>query len=239
MSSAMTLAIMMAPVSVCHQLSWIGRPNASIPQRTASGLSGSPTLAMKRSAGSGWSTGRRRRPPASSCVPRSAPCTTRSPPRRARTSYQRSASKSPSSTTLVTPSASGAMIPYDVPVTQPGSAVHQNTSSSWRSSANRAVASWATTAWWTWMAAFGAAGRATREMQQRHVARVSRADVVGGRRVGHQLGQLEGAVRSAPGDGAQRDRRVCQRRGGRRTRGRCSVPVHRAVRPGSSPPPAR
>ncbi len=39
---------MIPPVSVCHQLSWMGRPNASWPQRTASGLSGSPTLAMKR-----------------------------------------------------------------------------------------------------------------------------------------------------------------------------------------------
>ena len=39
--------------------------------------------------------------------------------------YQRSASNSCSSTTHVTPQASGAMTPYDVPVTQPGSAVHQ------------------------------------------------------------------------------------------------------------------
>ena len=49
--------------------------------------------------------------------------------------YQRSASKSPSSTMLVTPWVSGEMMPYDVPVTQPGSAVHQNTSSGCRSSA--------------------------------------------------------------------------------------------------------
>ena len=35
---------MIPPVSVCHQLSWIGSPKASLPQRTASGLSGSPTL---------------------------------------------------------------------------------------------------------------------------------------------------------------------------------------------------
>ena len=41
---------MIAPVSVCHQLSWIGRPSVSSPQSTASGFSGSPTLAMKRSA---------------------------------------------------------------------------------------------------------------------------------------------------------------------------------------------
>ena len=34
--------------------------------------------------------------------------------------YQRSASNSASSTMLVTPFVSGAMMPYDVPVTQPG-----------------------------------------------------------------------------------------------------------------------
>ena len=49
-SIAAKLAIMMPPVSVCHQLSWNGRPNACWPQTTASGFSGSPTLAMKRSA---------------------------------------------------------------------------------------------------------------------------------------------------------------------------------------------
>src|SRR3972149_1206068 len=42
---------MMPPVSVCHQLSWNGRPKASWPQTTASGFSGSPTLARKRRAG--------------------------------------------------------------------------------------------------------------------------------------------------------------------------------------------
>ena len=36
-------------VSVCHQLSWNGLPNAFWPHTTASGLSGSPTLARKRS----------------------------------------------------------------------------------------------------------------------------------------------------------------------------------------------
>ena len=41
---------MIPPVSVCHQLSWIGRPSVSFAQTTASGLSGSPTLAMNRSA---------------------------------------------------------------------------------------------------------------------------------------------------------------------------------------------
>ena len=35
----------MPPVSVCHQLSWIGCSSAPSPQRTASGLRGSPTLA--------------------------------------------------------------------------------------------------------------------------------------------------------------------------------------------------
>jgi hypothetical protein len=39
--------------------------------------------------------------------------------------YQRSAMKPESSTTCVTPLAQGPMIPYEVPVTQPGSALHQ------------------------------------------------------------------------------------------------------------------
>ena len=145
---------MIPPVSVCHQLSWMGSPNASSPQRTASGFSGSPTLAMKRSAGCGCS--RAISVPARisiriavGAVYQTLTCSS------SRIRYQRPASKSPSSTTLVTPCASGAMIPYDVPVTQPGSAVHQNTSSGWRSSAQRAVAWWATTASWTWTAPLG------------------------------------------------------------------------------------
>jgi len=43
----------------------------------------------------------------------------------ARSAYQRSASNSSRSTSEVTPCSSGAMMPYEVPVTQPGSAVHQ------------------------------------------------------------------------------------------------------------------
>ena len=39
----------MPPVSVCHQLSWNGLPKASALHTTASGLSGSPTLAISRS----------------------------------------------------------------------------------------------------------------------------------------------------------------------------------------------
>ncbi len=41
--------IMIAPVSVCQNVSWKSRPNASRPHRTASGFSGSPTLHMWRS----------------------------------------------------------------------------------------------------------------------------------------------------------------------------------------------
>ncbi len=47
--AAASSSIMIPPVSVCHQLSWIGRPRTSFPHRTASGLSGSPTLPMNRS----------------------------------------------------------------------------------------------------------------------------------------------------------------------------------------------
>ena len=40
---------MIEPVSVCQKVSWKSRPNASRPQCTPSGLSGSPTLHMWRS----------------------------------------------------------------------------------------------------------------------------------------------------------------------------------------------
>ncbi|CAH0297188.1 hypothetical protein SRABI26_04416 [Arthrobacter sp. Bi26] len=43
----------------------------------------------------------------------------------ARIRYHRSASISSSSTMAVTPWLRGAITPYEVPVTQPGSAVHQ------------------------------------------------------------------------------------------------------------------
>ncbi|EWS63014.1 hypothetical protein Y695_03755 [Hydrogenophaga sp. T4] len=100
----------MPPVSVCHQLSWNGRPNALTPQTTASGLSGSPTLAMKRNA------------------ERSTPCRASAPSfiimrmavgavyqtvmrSRSSTPYQVCGSNSASTTTLVTPHTSGAMMP--------------------------------------------------------------------------------------------------------------------------------
>ena len=165
---------MIPPVSVCHQLSWMGSPNASIPQRTASGFRGSPTLAMNRRSGHGCSRasvgasshhhpdGRRR----------GVPDRTPALPGAAGTSA--SASKSASSTTLVTPSASGARMPYDIPVTQPGSAVHQNTSSSWRSSAQRAVTGGQRDRFVHVDRSFGRAGRATREVEQRHVVRARR-----------------------------------------------------------------
>ena len=111
MSQPARLAIMIAPVSVCHQLSWTGRPRTSRPHDTTSGLSGSPTLATNRSA---RQVARARR------GPRPARISIRSAvgavyqtvtPASSRTRYQRSASNSPSSTTLVTPWASGAMTP--------------------------------------------------------------------------------------------------------------------------------
>src|ERR1035441_1673661 len=42
------LVITIQPVSVCQKVSWKGLPNASCDQRTASALSGSPTLARWR-----------------------------------------------------------------------------------------------------------------------------------------------------------------------------------------------
>ncbi len=101
---------MMPPVSDCHQLSWNGRPKARSPHQIASGLSGSPTLAMKRSAD--------RSRPRSGSSPRRIimriavgavyQTLTRS---RSSTVYQVGASNSASTTTLVTPLASGATMP--------------------------------------------------------------------------------------------------------------------------------
>ena len=138
MSRAAKLAIMIPPVSVCHQLSWKGSPKASWPHTTASGLSGSPTLARKRRARKSWA--RARAVPAFISMRMAVGAVYQTVTRSlSRMPYQRAASKSPSSTMLVTPFVRGAMIPYEVPVTQPGSAVHQKTSSGWRSSASRPV----------------------------------------------------------------------------------------------------
>ena len=101
---------MIPPVSVCHQLSWKGWPKVAWLQATASGFRGSPTLAMKRSA--------ERSRPSSGAAPsfiimRIAvgavyQTLTRS---FSSTSYQVAASNSASTTRLVTPFTSGAMIP--------------------------------------------------------------------------------------------------------------------------------
>jgi len=93
-------------------------------QRTTSGLSGSPTdstwrnderskrcatlspaaISMRNAVGAEYHTVTR-----SSSMVR----------------YQASASKRPPRTTLVAPLSHGEKMPYEVPVTQPGSAVHQ------------------------------------------------------------------------------------------------------------------
>ena len=86
--------------------------------------------------------------------------------------YQRSASKSASSTMLVMPFVRGAMIPYDVPVTHPGSAVHQKTSSLCRSSAIFAGHVMSDHGLMDVHGALGRAGRAARKVEQRHVFRV-------------------------------------------------------------------
>ncbi len=109
-SMAAKFAIMMPPVSVCHQLSWNGRPKTSWLHTTASGLSGSPTLARKRSA----RRSKRRTGSAPAFINMRIAVgavyhtLTRSD---SRMPYQRSRSKSASSTTMVTPLVSGAMMP--------------------------------------------------------------------------------------------------------------------------------
>ena len=149
-----SLLIMIAPVSVCHQLSSTGRSKVSWPQTTASGFSGSPTLATCRSADRSYSLASS--PPVRISI-RSAvgavyQTVTRCP---WRIRYQRRALNSPASQTTVTPWVSGATMPYDVPVTQPGSAVHQNTSPGRSPSACAPVAWWATTASCTCTAPLG------------------------------------------------------------------------------------
>ena len=103
-------AIIIPPVSVCHQLSWTGRPRTSRPHTTASGLRGSPTLWINRR----WVR--------LNCSRGSVPMRislriavgavyqtlTRS---RSKIRYQRPASKSASSTILVIPWSSGAIMP--------------------------------------------------------------------------------------------------------------------------------
>ncbi len=104
------LAIMIPPVSLCHQLSWIGWPSVSAPHTTASGLSGSPTLPTKRSElrSCAVATSAPARMSMRTAVGAVYQTSTRSS---SITEYQRSASNSPSSMMLVTPQVSGAMIP--------------------------------------------------------------------------------------------------------------------------------
>ena len=125
-ASPAKLAIMIPPVSVCHQLSWIGRPSASTPhthrlgvERLAdardepqrgevvlAGRASAPTrIIMRTAVGAVYQTVTR-----SSLEHRVPAVGVELAPRRRR---------------CVTPIVSGAMMPYDVPVTQPGSAVHQ------------------------------------------------------------------------------------------------------------------
>ena len=101
---------MMPPVSVCHQLSWKGSPKASWPKTTPDGLSGSPTLARKRSAGK--SCARTSSMPVFIIIRIAVGAVYQTETASAsRIPYQRSASKSASSTIIVTPFESGEMIP--------------------------------------------------------------------------------------------------------------------------------
>ena len=118
------LVMTMQPVSVCQNVSWNGRPKASRDQSTASGLSGSPTLARCRSEersclSAAGVPSRISRRIAVGAEYQTVTCRFSMKP------YQRSALKPESRTTCVMPFDQGPMIPYDVPVTQPGSALHQ------------------------------------------------------------------------------------------------------------------
>ncbi len=109
-SVAAKLAIMIPPVSVCHQLSWNGSPSTSCPHTTPSGFSGSPTLARNRRLRK--SNRRTSAFPAFIIMRMAVGAVYQTDTPLSRTiPYQRSASKSPSSTMLVTPWTSGAMMP--------------------------------------------------------------------------------------------------------------------------------
>ena len=201
MSAPARLAIMIPPVSVCHQLSCTGSPSTSWPQTTASGFSGSPTLATKRKLDRSYS--RASSGPAFISMRRAVGAVYQTVTRWSwRIWYQRSASNSASSTTHVTPWVSGVMMPYDVPVTQPGSAVHQYTSSGCRSSAVVPVAKWATTASWTCTAPFGVPVvplvKCSSAMSSGSVGGISNSSDAPARR---------SSKPTAPGDGRRRRRR--------------------------------
>ncbi len=108
--SAAKLAIMMPPVSVCHQLSWNGLPKVLLLHTTASGFSGSPTLARKHRL-------ERSNFPATSAPARISMRIAVGAEYHTVTlwswmiPYQRSTSNSASSTIMVQPLVSGAMIP--------------------------------------------------------------------------------------------------------------------------------
>jgi hypothetical protein len=101
---------MIPPVSVCHQLSWMGRPSASSPHTTPSGFKGSPTLATKRRRDR--SCGLASSAPAFMSIRTAVGAVYQTVTRSSsRMRYQRSASNSASSTMLVTPLASGETMP--------------------------------------------------------------------------------------------------------------------------------
>ena len=87
------------------------------------------------------------------------------------------------------------MIPYEVPVTQPGSAVHQKTSSGWRSSAERPGGVVRDHGLVHVDSALGSAGGATGEVEERHRFGVGRADFVGPLHFGEELWKEDRALR--------------------------------------------
>src|SRR3989344_423989 len=130
--------MLIAPSSVCHQLSWKGRPNAFSPQNKACGLSGSPTLAKCLSDDRLYlliiSS-----PSAISILTAVGAVYQTFTLYSSIILYQRSGLNLPSNTTADAPFAHDPKISYAIPVTHPGSAVHQYTSSSFKSNTHLAV----------------------------------------------------------------------------------------------------
>src|SRR4030042_21504 len=145
---------MIIPVSVIHQVSWMGVLKNLLAQNTTSGGRGPPTLRM-------W-----RRLLRSHCSAISFSCSIiliKTVGEEYQTvircdSMERHHPSSPNlppRTKLSTPQSQGAKTPYTVPVIHPGSDVVHRRSSSRRSRTHRAVIRYPTISPWTWRTPLG------------------------------------------------------------------------------------
>src|SRR5690606_41472403 len=112
------------PVTVIRHVSWIPSSNTWTPQRTTSGVNGSPADRTWRSVERSYSFTNASPAPISIRKAVGALYQTVTP-KSSMALYHPSGEKRPPKITVVVPVSQGAKTPYAVPVTQPGSAVHQ------------------------------------------------------------------------------------------------------------------